>query len=45
MEALKVIDDDEIELNFTSNVLPLIIRPLVGNGYVYMVLPVKLKDE
>jgi len=45
MEALKVIDDDEIELNFTSNVLPLIIRPLVGHGYVYMVLPVKLKDE
>ena len=45
MEALKVIDDDEIELNFTSNVLPLIIRPLVGSGYVYMVLPVKLKDE
>ena len=45
MEALKVIDDDEIELNFTSNVLPLIIKPLVGHGYVYMVLPVKLKDE
>lgn len=45
MEALKVIEDDEIELNFTSNVLPLIIRPITGHGYIYMVLPVKLKDE
>ena len=45
MEALKVIDDDEIELNFTSNVLPLIIKPLSGDKFVYMVLPVKLKDE
>ena len=45
LEALKVIDDDEIELHFTSNVLPLIIKPITGSGYVYMVLPVKLKDE
>lgn len=45
MEALKVIEDDEIELNFTSNVLPLIIKPITGASYIYMVLPVKLKDE
>ena len=45
MEALRVIDDDEIELNFTSNILPLIIKPLTGSGFIYMVLPVKLKDE
>ena len=45
MEALRVIDDDEIELNFSSNVLPLIIKPLATSDYLYMVLPVKLKDE
>ena len=45
IEALKAIDDDELELDFTSSVLPLIIKPITGNSYVYMVLPVKLKDE
>ena len=44
IEALKVIDDDEIELEFSSPVLPVVIRPLAGTGYVYMVLPLKLKN-
>ncbi len=44
IEALKVIDDDEVELEFSSPLLPVVIRPLAGSGYVYMVLPLKLKD-
>jgi len=44
MEALKVVEDDEIELEFSSPVLPVLIRPITGSGYVYMVLPLKLKD-
>ena len=44
IEALKVIDDDEVNLEFSSPLLPVVIRPLVGSGYVYMVLPLKLKD-
>ena len=44
IEALKVIDDDEVNLEFSSPLLPVVIRPLAGSGYVYMVLPLKLKD-
>lgn len=44
IESLRAIDDDEIELNFGSSVAPLIINPVSGNLYIYMVLPLKLKD-
>ena len=44
IEALKVIDDDEVNLEFSSPLLPVVIRPLAGSGYVYMVLPLKLKN-
>lgn len=44
IEALKVIDDELINVNMSSNISPLIIKPLEGNEYIYMILPVKLKD-
>lgn len=44
IEALKVIDDELININMSSNISPLIIKPLEGNEYIYMILPVKLKD-
>ena len=45
MEALRVIDDEDIQMEFSTSVSPLIIKPIAGNTYIYMVLPVKLKDE
>ena len=45
MEALRVIDDEEIQMEFSTSVSPLIIKPIAGNTYIYMVLPVKLKEE
>lgn len=44
IEALRVIEDENIILEFGSNIAPLIIKPLEQEKYVYMVLPVKLKD-
>ena len=44
LEALKVIEEDNIVLDFSSSISPLIIKPVSGNKYLYMVLPVKLKD-
>lgn len=44
LEALKVIEDDNVTLDFSSNISPLIIKPVNGNEYLYMILPVKLKD-
>ena len=44
IEALRVIEDEEIEMEFSTSVSPLVIKPIAGNTYIYMVLPVKLKD-
>ena len=45
IEALKVIENDEIIMNYTTNVSPMIIKPTVGNDYIYMILPVKLRQD
>lgn len=44
IDSLKVIEDEEIELFFTDNIGPCIIKPLDGNKFTYMVLPVKISN-
>mgnify|MGYP002626625354 CR=1 FL=1 len=44
LDALKVIDDEEVYLDFGSNISPCIIRSVVDDKYTYMVLPVRLKE-
>ena len=41
-DVLKVIEDAEICLDFTTNVSPCVIRPLRGNAYTYLLLPVRI---
>ena len=43
LEALKVIESEEIIMNYTANISPMVIKPLAGSEYIYMVLPVKIK--
>ncbi len=45
IEALKVIDDEEIDIYFTSSIGPCTIRPIENNDYAYMILPVRIKNE
>ncbi len=45
IEALKVIENEEIIMNYTTSVSPMIIKPIHGNDYIYMVLPVKLRQD
>jgi len=45
IDALKVIDDEEIEVKFTSNVGPCILAPVDGDSYTYMILPVRTRDN
>ena len=40
-EALKVINNEEIEIEFTTNVSPSIIRASKDSGFLYLVLPVR----
>ena len=45
LDALRAINDDEIYVDFGSNISPCIIRPVEEDGdYIYMILPIKLKD-
>lgn len=42
IEVLKVLDDEEIFLEFTTNISPGILRPASTETYTYLVLPVRL---
>ena len=45
LDALKVIDDEEIYVDFGSSISPCIIRPVDEDGsYLYMILPIKIQD-
>ena len=42
MDMLKVIDDPEIRLDFTTNVSPCVIRPIKDHYYTHLLLPVRI---
>ncbi len=44
LDALKAIDDEEVYIEFGTNRSPCIIRPIDEGDYVYMILPIKMKD-
>ena len=41
IEALRVIDDEAIDIYFTSNISQCTIRPVNGDEYVYLILPLR----
>ncbi|MDR1599483.1 MAG: DNA polymerase III subunit beta [Oscillospiraceae bacterium] len=41
-DILKAIDDEEIEMRFQTNVSPCILKPLEGEDYLYLVLPIRV---
>ncbi len=42
IDALKVIDDESVYLEFTTNLSPGIIKPITSDNTIYLVLPVRL---
>ncbi len=44
LDALKVIEDEEIYIDFGSNISPCVIRPIDNQDYTYMILPIRLKE-
>jgi len=42
IDALKVINDEEIVMEFGSNVNPCLIKPISGDEYLYLILPVRI---
>lgn len=47
LDALKTIDDEEIYIEFGTNISPCIIKPIdeTIQNYVYMILPIRMKEE
>ncbi len=45
LDALHNIEDDEIILSMSGSNLPMIITPMQGDSYCYLILPVRLKNE
>lgn len=45
LDALKVIDDEEVFVDFGTSISPCIIRPVENGDYIYMILPIRLKEE
>ncbi len=45
LDSLKAIDEEEIYIEFGSNVSPCIIRSIENNDYIYMILPMRLKND
>ncbi len=41
LDVLKEVDDDEIVMDFNTNISPCVIHPIKGTSYLYLVLPVK----
>ena len=44
LDALKSIEDDEIYMDFGSNISPCVIRCTIDSKFTYMVLPMRLKE-
>ncbi|MBR3280994.1 MAG: DNA polymerase III subunit beta [Clostridia bacterium] len=42
LDTLKAIEDDEVCLDFGSNISPCVIRPITDEKFTYMVLPMRL---
>ena len=45
LDSLKSIDDEEIYIEFGTNVSPCLIKSTQNNDYKYMILPIRLKGE
>ena len=41
-DALSVIEDEEVMINFKDSISPCIIKPLKGDRYSYLILPIRM---
>ena len=44
LDSLKSIEDEEVFLEFGSNIAPCLIKSTENNNYTYMILPIRLKE-
>ncbi|AKL93528.1 DNA polymerase III subunit beta DnaN [Clostridium aceticum] len=45
IDALKIIEDEEVYLEFTTSLSPGILKPVTNDYYIYLILPVRLSTN
>lgn len=45
LDSLKVIEDEEVYIEFGSSISPCLIKSSENNDYTYMILPIRLKED
>jgi DNA polymerase-3 subunit beta len=43
LDSLKVIDDEKVVISFSSSIGPSVLKPIQGDNFIFMVLPVRMK--
>lgn len=44
LDALKAIEDEDVFIEFGSSISPCLVKSIENNDYVYMILPIRLKE-
>ena len=44
LDSLKAIDEEDIFIELGSSISPCLVKSVENNDYVYMILPIRLKD-
>ena len=45
LDSLKAIDDEEVYIEFGTSISPCLVKSTQNNDYVYMILPIRLKED
>ena len=45
IDALKAIEDENITMNFNTSISPCLLKPITGESYEYLVLPVRITNN
>ena len=45
IDALRACETDEITVNFNGSSAPMVIKPLEGNAFTFMIMPIRIKTE
>lgn len=45
LDSLKSIEDEEVFVEFGTSISPCLVKSVENNDYVYMILPIRLKEE
>ncbi len=44
-DCLKTVDVDEVSIELSSPVSPIIIKPIEGDNFIFLIIPMRLKNE